>query len=144
MGIDPLYIHRIFRLAEYLEVEEDDLTLVDESEYVFSHDGDLFRVLAEDELENILRKKLPRGHRIDPRVLVEYMQLPSAQRIILEILQPDEQPRLFDEEAERVLLSEEERQLDDLIRSGASADQITMPTEDELEERSGRFFIYQV
>jgi hypothetical protein len=141
MSIDPLYLHRLLRLADQLEVDEDSITQVDDDETIFYCDGRKYRVIAEIELTEELLKIMPADkNEFDIKLLVEYLHLPSARACIMSMLQPGYEP--ISEVAALELLDDEEREIDDYFRDSAA--RTWSPMLDEEEERPGRFLIYEL
>jgi hypothetical protein len=148
-GDDFLIMHRLFRLAAFLEIDEERILSLDEDQHLFGAGHAVYRVLAEDELKDILTARRLPDERLSSRFLVEKMYLPVVRRRILKTLDAERDNPVCD--ADEVLLTVEDRILNGILRDGKiNPDYPDLSDEeDELademrEERSARFFIYRV
>ena len=136
---DPILIHRVFRLAKWLEVGEQDIRLVDDFWHDFVCKGVRYRVLAEDELIDELLKVHRRLKGFMPDFLVQYMHLPAARELMLAALKAEKSEAAYD--VHGLILSRQEKDMDSKIRQGLVEAASAMCEPDD-EERPGRFFIY--
>ncbi|RQV95875.1 hypothetical protein EH220_05945 [bacterium] len=139
--IDPLYIHRLYRLSDYLEVDEDELVQVDDDESVFYWNGQKFRVLSENELlsELLTRATANTQEAETIHVWVEYLYLPSARQKILSMLNIESDTSIAD--TLLMTLSKKEQAINEWIHNPERHDWIPRISN---RERAGRFFIYQI
>ena len=148
-GDDFLILHRISRLADFLEIDEDRILSLDEDQHLFGAGHAVYRVLAEDELQELLTAHRLLDERLSSRFLTEKMYLPVVRRRILKTLDAERDNPVCD--ADAIFLSVEDRILNSVLRDGRidpnlpGLEDEEDPLDDEMaEERSARFFIYQV